>query len=441
MSEPHKLTSRWKRNAVMAVAILLGVALIVVAPLMKSPPKKSPLTERTLKVRSIVVPSLSVVPRSTGFGRVSPATTWESVAEVSGQVVWIADELRDGKIVPAGTELLRIDDANYRLMLAQAEAQLKASEAKTKTSKDSLTIARKNLGLLQKEYKRQQQLAAKGTISKTMLESTERQVLAGKTQVQNLQNSLSLITAERQALVAQRDAAKLDLQRTVKTAPFDVRITGVNIGSAQYANKGQLMFTADGLELAEVEAQFSVGILRPLIRGGGAENDSDIRTGATRLNAVVRLRTATHSVEWPARVDRVAGTIDPLTQSIGVIVAVDRPYASARPGERPPLMRDTFVEVELYSEPIEKQIVVPLSSLHDGTIYVVDEESRLEMRKVMVGFSQQGYAVIAKGLKPGERIVTSDLITATEGMLLAPQEDKKSKRRMIVEATGQEPKK
>jgi len=304
-----------------------------------------------------------------------------------------------------------------------------------------MTSDQKYLNLLQTEHKRQKKLASKGTISKTTLDGTQRQLLAGKTQTQNLQNSLDLISAERKALIAQRDAVKLDLQRTVKKAPFDARITKVNIGVAQYANKGQLMFTADGLEVAEIEAQFSVGILRPLIRGMATESDTTIRAGATQLSAVVRLRTASHTVEWPARVDRAASTIDPLSQTLGIIVSVDRPYALARPGERPPLLRDTFVEVELRSKPISKQIVVPWSSVHDGTVYVINDESRLEIRKVSVEFTQQGYAVIAKGLKPGESIVTSDLITAAESMLLAPQEDKKSKRRMIIEATGKDPKK
>ncbi|NOR51689.1 MAG: efflux RND transporter periplasmic adaptor subunit [Gammaproteobacteria bacterium] len=441
MSDQQSTGIRWKRNVGLIIAILVGVAIVMMASKLKSPPKTIQVKEHAAKVRSITVPRLDVVPRASGFGRVSPGRTWESVAEVSGQVVWIADNLRDGKVVKAGTELLHIEDANYRLLLAQAKSRVQASEIKKKTARDTLIIAKKNLTLLQSEYKRQQQLAAKGTVSQNVLDSTERQLLTGQTQVQELQNSLELMSAEHQALIAQRDAAKLDLARTIKIAPFDARITKVNIGIAQYANKGQLMFTADGLEVAEIEAQFSVGSLRPLIGGMVAGSGANIRVGATMLNAEVHLKSADHTIEWPARVDRVAGSIDPQTQTIGVIVVVDRPYASASPGKRPPLLRDTFVEVELYSELIAKQIVVPRSAVHDGTVYLINDESRLEMRKVKVGFSQQGYSVIAKGLKPGEHIVTSDLLTATEGMLLAPQEDKKGKRSMVIEATGKDPKK
>jgi len=442
MSEQMETKSTLKRNILMLGTILLGGVLIVVAPLLKSPPKQNSATENPLKVRSLIVPQLDIVPSSTGFGRVIPMRTWESVTEVSGQVVWIAEELRDGNIVAAGMPLLRIEDANYLLILAQIEAQLLASDVKRKTANDSLSIAGKNLKSLQTEFQRQKKLAAKGTVSKTALDSSERQLLAGQTQVENLQNSLELISAENKVLLAQKVAAELDVKRTVTIAPFDARITKVNVGIAQYANKGQLLFTADGLEVAEIEAQFSIGTLRPLIRGTASNNEAPIRPGVIGLNALVRLRSASHTVEWSARIDRVSGNVDPLTQNIGVIVAVDKPYARSNPGERPPLLRDTFVEVELSSDPIKQQIVIPSIAVHDstinsGTVYVVNKDYRLEMREVKIDFIREGYAVVSFGLNVGEQIIITDLIMATEGMLLIPQEDKKSLQRMIFQATGQ----
>jgi hypothetical protein len=280
---------------------------------------------------------------------------------------------------------------------------------------------------------------AKGAISKSAVEVAERQMLNGETQVQNLKNALELNRVERQVLLAQKASAEHDLERTHVIAPFDVRLTDVKIGLAQYANKGQLLFTADGLDVAEIEAQFPVGALRPLIRASAQDDKSAAGVGVMGLSAMVRLRTATHIVEWPARIARVSGVIDPQTQSLGVVVAIDHPADLAQPGTRPPLYRNTFVEVELKSGPMKNRIVVPLSSLHRGRIYVVNEDSRLEVRKAEIDFAQGGYAVLKKGVKPGERIVTSDLASAIDGMLLDPQDDKKTKKRMVIEATGKEP--
>ena len=121
--------------------------------------------------------------------------------------------------------------------------------------------------------------------------------------------------------------------------------------------------------------------------------------------------------------------------------AVDRPAAIAEPGKRPPLFRNTFVEVQLVSEPMDEQIVVPVSALHQGRIYVVSDDNRLEVRQVEVNFTQGSFAVLQRGIKPGERIVISDLSSAVPGMLLDLQDDQKSKRRLVAEATGKEPKK
>ena len=429
-----------RKNILWLIAlVLVGGGIFFAAPLLKKGPQKIEVVELAVKVRAITISAIDVVPRAIGYGKVEPERTWDAVAEVAGQVVWIADELRDGRIVKAGVKVLRIEDANYQLTLTQIGAQINASRVKNQTARDALLLADKELVLLQADFDRKIKLAKNGTVSQATVHAAERPLLSGQARVANLQNSLKLISAEHQVLIAQQNAAKLDLARTHMVAPFDARITNVQIGVAQYANKGQLLFSADGLNAAEITAQFSVGILRPLIAASQKQAIAEIRPGAMALQAVVRLQTSTHSVEWPAKVSRVSGVVDPQTQSLGVVVSIERPTELAKPGERPPLFRNTFVEVELHSTPIEKQIVVPLNAIHQGHVYVINDETRLEMRKITIMFSQQGYAVLKNGLKAGERIVTSDLVSALEGMLLEPQPDKKSTRNLIMQATGKEP--
>ena len=421
--------------------LLVGVLAVLLAPQLKREPPMEPTVERAVKARAMKVSKLVVVPRAVGFGTVVPARSWEAVAEVEGQVTWMSEDLKSGRTVPAGTELLRIEDADYQLGLVQVEAQLQASLVKSRTTRSSLGIAEQEYKLLRDEFERNLALADAGTLPRTAAEAAERQMLNGEAQVQNLKNELDLNEAERQVLIATRKLAELDLQRTRLVAPFEVRIIDVNVGVSQYVSKGQLLFSADGLEVAEIEATFAIGRLRPLIRSLAQDGAVDAPKGVLGLDALVRLRTATHTIEWPARVDRVAGAIDPSTQSLGVVVAVDDPTLQAEPGKRPPLFRNTFVEVELISAPTEGQIVVPVSALHQGRIYVVNDDNRLELREFELDFTQGGYAVLRRGIKPGERIVTSDLTSAVPGMLLDPQDDKQSKRRLVIEATGKEPQK
>lgn len=432
----------WKRRLWIVPPLVIGVLAVVAAPLIKNKPAQVVPQERAVKVRAIKVTPLDVVARAMGYGTVKPARSWEAVAEVAGQVVWISDDLKNGRTVDKGAVMLRIEDVNYRLALAQATAQLQAAAAQVESTRANLAIARQDLDILTADFKRKKDLAAKGAVATTAVESAERQMLNGQTQVQILQNTLQVSEAEREVLASQKTSAELDLERTLKIAPFAARITEVKIGEAQYANKGQLLFTADGLDVAEIEAQFPVGMMRPLINAlqqGGQDTGPDPVQAVKGLNAQVRLRTPTHTVRWPARIERAAGLIDPQTQSIGVVVAIDNPETQAQPGLRPRLLRGTFVEVELSAPPLAKQVVVPRAAVHDGSVYVVGDEDRLEMRKVNVAFSQGTFAVLKGGVKPGERVVISDLVSAIDGMLLAPQEDKKTKQALVVEASGEEP--
>ena len=441
------MEKKWLRRSWFVLPVLVALIILVVAPRLKSPPERVEVKERAVKARVIEVPRLPIIPRAVGYGTTKAARTWEAVAEVAGQVAWISEELKGGKLIDQGTELLRIDDASYQLALTQAETQLKALEVKDRTTRASLVLEERSQSLLRNDIERKRKLKEQGTLSASIFEEAERSLLKDEVLVQNLKNALALNAAERGVLQAQKANAELDLERTRFVAPFDVRITDRKVNQAQYANKGQLLFSADGLEAVEIEARFPIGKLRPLMAGKKPDEREeetpavDRAPGALKLDARVRLRTATHTVEWDARVDRVSGLIDPQTQTLGVVVVVDKPYEQARPGQRPPLVRNTFVEVELRKKPKGQQVVVPTSALHDGKVYVLDEDNRLEIRPVKTVFIQGGAAAIGKGLEAGETLVVSDLVPASAGMLLAPMVDEKAMKRLKMEAAGQKERK
>jgi len=432
----------WIRRFWFLPPLLIALLVLVLAPQLKRPPQKAEPVERAVKVRVLEVPRLPFVPRAVGYGTTEAARTWEAVAEVAGQVVWLSDELKNGRIIAEGTELLRIDDSAYKLALTQVDTQLNALEVKDRTTRASLAIEERGQSLLEKDMERKRKLQQQNALSSSLLEEAERGLLKGETILQNLKNSLAVNAAERDVLEIQGASAELDLLHTRFVAPFDVRITDLAVNLAQYANKGQHLFSADGLEAAEIEARFPIGKLRPLISGGKQDEQEELppaidrSPGAMGLDALVRLRTATHTIEWEARVDRVAGVVDPQTQTIGVVVVVDKPYDQARPGQRPPLVRNTFVEVELRKKPKGKPVVIPASALHDGKVYLVDSENRLEIRPVKTVFVQGGAAVVAEGLEGGETLVVSDLVPASAGMLLDPVGDEKAMKRLKAEASG-----
>jgi len=422
--------------------IIIAVGVILVLPKFKQAPQKVEQAERAIKAMVINAPRLTFAPKAIGYGTTRPVKTWEAVANVSGQVTWVSELFKSGQIIPAGTQLLKIDDTTYKLAITQVQAQLNTLDVKEKNTQSALKIDGRRHASLRKEVRRKKKLLQSGTVSSSEFDEAERNLLNSELALQNHKNALAITQAERELLHVQKAQAELDLNYTTVIAPLDVRLTSLKINQYQYANKGQLLFSADSIDKVEIEAQFPIGKLRPLLASknqGESEGKSvtEREPGAKKLNALVRLKTATHNIEWQAKVDRVSGIVEPETQTIGVVVVIDKPYEQAKPGKRPPLIHNTFVEVELQKKDKGQAIIIPVSSIHNGKVYSVNSQSRLVIKKVKPIFIQGGLAVLAKGIDEDETIVVSNLVPAIEGMLLNPTKDKKILKRLKMEVSGQ----
>ncbi len=416
------------RRLLVLPPILAGIlVLVLMAGNRKLPVQET--TEMPAKpVRVFPVQAVDLVPVAEGYGSVTPAQLWTAVAEVSGRIVELHPRLRDGEIIPAGTLLLRIDPVDYELSLAQAEAELAALDVERKNAEASLEIEQRNLDLAQREFERISRLADKGTASRSNLDDAERSRLNSRNAVQNIRNTLALLPTRRKVLEAKRTQAERDLANTRIVAPFNLRVANLKIETDQYVGKGQSLFEGDSVDRVEVLAQFPLASLRRLFIGRedmqvDAAMMGDRLRQLVQLDPLVRLDLGTTQAEWQAEFVRFSDTVDPQTRTMGVVVAVDRPFENVRPGLRPPLSRGIFVQVRLRGRTQPGRLVVPRAAVRDGALYLATPEQRLERRPVEVLFSQGPLSVLANGLTAGERIVISDLVPAVEGMRLNPQTD------------------
>lgn len=389
------------------------------APREKSPPP--------VPVRVITLAPVTVVPRVTGFGTVAPARDWRAIARVEGEVIETAPQLANGQIVPAGTVLLRIDDTDLRLSLAQIDAQRAALDVKDTTLNASLAIGRSDLALSQAELARQKTLQGRGVATQAQLDQATRATLAAQAKVTEIANQLSLNAAEREVLAAQRAIAERNLSFTTIDAPYPLRIDTVSAALGQVVTRGATLLTAEGTGAVDVTAQFPIGRMGPVVRALGPGRS------VTDLTAVVRLKAPGHDVTWPATVDRVSETIDPRTQSAGIVVRVRDPLDLAQPGIRPELRRNMFVQVEL-SAPARKALAVPTEAIQDGRALVVTADNTLALRAVTTDLAMDGVAIVASGLAAGDRVVVTDPSVAVPGMAVKPVEDTALKAKVAVAA-------
>ncbi|MCU7892243.1 MAG: efflux RND transporter periplasmic adaptor subunit [Candidatus Thiodiazotropha sp. (ex Ustalcina ferruginea)] len=435
-NHPH-----WRKLLILP-PIAVGILVLMFMAGNKQAPEKAELGEPTKLVRTINAQQVELIPVEEGYGAIQPARVWSAVAQVAGRIVEIHPRLRDGEIISEDSLLLQIDPADYALNLAQAEAELAELEVEEANAKASLSIEQRSLVIVQREFKRITKLAAKGTASQSNVDDIERNLLTSRNAVQNVKNILALIPTKRKVLQAKRTQAERDLENTRVLAPFNLRVAKMRIETDQYVGKGETLLEGDAVDRVEVIAQFPMASLRRLFIGREQTDISaDILDGKlaefVAFQSQVRLDMGTTIAEWETEFVRFSDNVDPETRTMGVVVAVDKPFDKVKPGIRPPLSKGMFVQVVLRGKPQPNRIVVPRSAVRDGAIYLADDESRLRRQPVKILFNQGEVSVIASGITADQQIVVSDLVPAVSGMRLQTKPDEEITQAVLNAARGE----
>lgn len=411
----------WKQRLLFLPPLLIGALLLNFAPNMKAEPPKTNQASGKKVVRVLNIVPRKIQPTASGYGHSTPSQEWEAQSELEGRVVWVADHFKEGAIVKKDTVLLKLDPTSYQLTIARLQAELDVSRLKDRTISASMVIAEKDYKLQQSDYSRSVRLNKTGHISSNELDNATRTLLASQQQLQTLKNNLLINQAEQKVLTTQFDLAKRDLQNTIVRTPFDIRITEKSADLAEYINKGETLLKADGLSAVEISAQFPLGKMRPL-RQAEKRSALDSQLHA-ELSAVVQLKAGDKLIEWQAMVDRSGGSIDAQTQSQSIVVKVNNPYQQASPGHKPPLIRGTFVKVTLKAPALKKQILIPVSAIHNNKVYLINSTGKLKLQPIIIDFIQGQIAVIKSGLKAKDKVILSKLTPAVNGMSLKGQPD------------------
>jgi multidrug efflux pump subunit AcrA (membrane-fusion protein) len=97
-----------------------------------------------------------------------------------------------------------------------------------------------------------------------------------------------------------------------------------------------------------------------------------------------------------------------------LVVRVDAPYAGPVA-----LVPGTFVQATVEGRTLPSLHSIPRSALRDdGTVLILDAQDRLEIRPVTL-FQRTGDEVlIDSGLRDGDRLITTPLVTIVPGMPL-----------------------
>ena len=385
---PQQRPRRFWLRAVSTTVICLGIlgasaaAIVVInrteptAQQVEATRKSAALVETLTAERGTYSPHLVVL------GTVQAAREVVLSPRVSGQIVDLAPQFVPGAVVREGDLLVRIDPADFLNALSESQSELQQAKATLEIEQGRQTLAKKELALLE------------GTI-----DNTNRSLVLREPQIESVRAQVS-------AAEASVERAKLDLERTSVTAPFDAQILSrsVNVGSqvAPGDELAQLVGIDEYWVMASVPIRSLHWLQFPQWDGQGS---------------AVTLRNPD---SWPpgaerhARVSRMIGALDEQTRLARVLITVDDPLARSTDG--PPLILDTLIETHIEGRPIENVVRLSRDYVREGDTVWVMKDGKLEIREAEIIFRDAEYAYLREGVRDGEEVVTTTLATVAEGV-------------------------
>ena len=103
-----------------------------------------------------------------------------------------------------------------------------------------------------------------------------------------------------------------------------------------------------------------------------------------------------------------------------VLIAVEDPLCLQQKNSRlKPLLLDEYVQVHIAGRELTGVFSIPRNALRDdSSIWIASPESTLDIRAVEVLWRDRQQALIRNNVKPGERLIVSDLAAPVNGMAL-----------------------
>ncbi len=304
------MISRVSKRSLAPLLILLA-ALLAFAALYATRPRSSPISpvEKAWPVAVETVRPANLQPRLTVYGRVETPRNATLTAAVAGDVNKL--RVREGQNVRLDELLVEIDDSDYRLALAQREAELAEIEAQVEKENEryetdlaSLEYEKSLLNLSRRAVRRAKELADTSVGSQAQLDEARqaeaRQALAvtqRKLDIRNHSIRLAELEARRSKAQALRNRALLDLERTRISAPFAGRISRTEVATGDRVRVGDQLLEMYDTQALEVRAQIPtryVNLISEALADGqrlqvtGTFGQRNIRAELDRLGGQVR---------------------------------------------------------------------------------------------------------------------------------------------------------
>ncbi len=373
------LTRPGRIAVVVVIILIVGIAIKTTAEKFGKKATEAEVKRPVPDVELVTakVENVTVIVESQGI--VQAVTETRAAAEVPGRIEWVSPSWDAGGTFVKGEELLRIDSADYKAALANAESV--AAEA-----------------AMQVRMEEERGAQAKRDWAKLATGKPESDLVTRIPQ-------MAAARARQAATVAAVEKARRDLERTVLHAPYAGRIRATLTDLGSYAAPASPLADFYSTDAFQVNLPLSLDDYHLLEAGNAAP--VKLTSGSGEL-----LTT------FSASIARTAAEIDRASRSIQVIVEI-KPSGKTEPLLVPGL----FVKASLPGQTLKNVVKLPRICLFpDNRIAVVTPENKLSFRAVKVARQGRDDVLVSEGVKEGENVLATALAVVTEGMEVKPVE-------------------
>lgn len=359
------MNHKWKKRLVPFAVLAVGFGgMKAIEATGNNGGEEEPVDTRpTVSVENVAAENYQVV--ITSYGEVAPLEATALSAQVSGEVVQWHPNFVAGGMFKRGEVMFTIEKDSYEAALWQAEAEVSQAKA-------ALIEERARAEVAKEEAKRLDKTKV------TDLYLRKPQLLSAEA---------NLKSAKARLKIAQRDLANCEV-----TAPYDALVVSRNIGVGQFVAQGSQIAVLNNIEFAEVTipiAGFDTAFLPNDVAG---------------LPAQVVSR-GIQTVSREGVIARDLGLVDSATRMGQLVVRVPDPYGLS--SDVPKLKFGSYAEINFVGKTLENVYKLPQDLVTNQTVWVVDEEQKLEPRTVAVLREEGEFFLINNGLSNRDSIVTT----------------------------------
>ncbi len=376
--------------------LLIAAALLMIAALAYVATRPKPVA-----VDVMIAQREDVQTGVVASGRVLAPSRVDIGATITGRVLTVA--VREGARVAEGQLLVQLEQPELAAAVSQARAARDRARARVQsvatlalpTAREAQTQAEWNVSLAEREYKRAQDLLAKGFISQSRVDEAERQLQVAKSQLAAAKSQVTAQSspgAEAQQARSQLAEAEAALQLAqARLAQTEIRAPAAGVVLERLIEPGDIAQPARRMMTLALDgpARLIVQVDEknlPLLQAGSKALAAADAFPTERFEAVIAYISP--------GVDAARGSVE---------LRLDIPRAPAF------LKSDMTVAVDITGPLLKQAVFAPADSVHqlqsDAPYVVLDREGVAVKAPVRLGVQMQGKVQLVSGVDAGARLV------------------------------------